>query len=330
MKARILYNSDATDSSNSIKKHHDTSKQKKFQCMPPFNASPNFMEILKSFDCAGRPVRTKTEEEHTPDDCPDFDSLAKASAEYALKQTAADEAVGETCKYIDTTALRAELEILQSKVDETSKGLLASRSELSKAELERDELVRRSERAAENLRRAKAGVDEALASLETEYPVKSSGLEKRKQWLEKAVIKVDKIKRQLSANAELIITYKQEVDDFAVELYNLNETKADLEDVIRFLELPRFLVVPSNDCIVLMALNYNLYILEDTNDVMQSTIWSRKISRQFNELTDSERLVMGRLFAILSSLKGGYEVSIDKSLETANRIYEHFKGMLKG
>ena len=100
--------------------------------------------------------------------------------------------------------------------------------------------------------------------------------------------------------------------------------------MIRFLELPRFLVVPSNDCIVLMALNYNLYILEDTNDVMQSTIWSRKISRQFNELTDSERLVMGRLFAILSSLKGGYEVSIDKSLETANRIYEHFKGMLKG
>ena len=128
----------------------------------------------------------------------------------------------------------------------------------------------------------------------------------------------------------MIITYKQEVDDFAVELYNLNAAKADLEDVIRFLELPRFIVVPSNDCIVLMALNYNLYILEDTNDVMQSTVWSRKISRQFNELTDSERLVMGRLFAILSSLKGGYEVSIDKSLETANRIYEHFKGMLKG
>lgn len=323
MKARILYlNSDATDSRDSIKKPHDASRQKTCPCKPPFNTPPNFMEgILKSFDCAGGPVRTKPKEEHTPD----FDRLAKASAEYASKQAEADEAVGETvCKYINTASLRAELDTLQAKIDEKNKGLMASRSELSNAEFERYELTRRSCRAAENLRRAQIAVAEALASLETVRPIKAAELEKRKQKLARAELKVDKINRQFEANAELIEIYKQDTDDYAMDLYKLSEAKAELEDTIRFLELPRFFVVPSNDCIVLMALNYNLYIPED---FVESTKWSMKISGEFPELTDSERIVMGRLFAIICSLKGGCEVSIDEALVTANHIYEHFKGM---
>ena len=166
----------------------------------------------------------------------------------------------------------------------------------------------------------------AIASLETERPIKASELEERKQKLAKAESKVDRINRQLSDNAELIELYKQITDDYATDLYGLSEAKAELEATIGLLELPRFLVMPSNDCIVLMALNYNLYIEED---IAESTKWSMKISREFPDLTDSERLVMGRLFAILRSLKGGYEVSIDEALETVKRIYEHFKNTLK-
>lgn len=325
MKARILYTkSDASDSSDSIKKAHDLSRAKMCTCMPPFNTPPNIMkDFQRNFDCIGRPVRTKSEEEHAPD----FDELARASAEYASKQTEADEAIGETvCKYVNTSSLRAELGTLQSKIDEADKSLKASRSELSNAESERDELARRSRRAAENLRRAQIAVAEAIASLETECPIKASELEERKQKLARAEKKIDKINRQLEANAELIELYKQVVDDYATDLYRLSETKAELEDTVRFLELPRFFVVPSNECVVLMALNYNLYVPED---FVESTKWSMKISGEFPELTDSERIVMGRLFAIICSLKGDYEVSIDEGLVAVKRIYEHFKHMLK-
>lgn len=325
MKARILYlKSDASDSSDSIKKPHDASREKTCPYLPPFNTPTNIMEAFsKSFDCVGRPVRTESKEEHIPD----FDKLAKASAEYASKQTEADEAVGETvCKYVNTASLRAELDKLQSRIDTKQQGLMASRSELSNAEFERGELARRSCRAAENLRRAQIAVAEAIASLETERPIKAAELEKRKQKLARAELKVDKINRQLEANAELIELYKQDTDDYATELYRLGEAKAELEDTIRFLELPRFFVVPSYDCIVLIALNYNLYVPED---FVESTKWSMKISGEFPDLTDSERIVMGRLFAIICSLKGGYEVSIDEALVTANSIYEHFKDMLK-
>ena len=201
----------------------------------------------------------------------------------------------------------------------------SSDSMISKYESERDELKRRSSRAAENLRRAQIAMAKAIASLK-EKPIKASELEERKQKLAKAELKVDRINRQLSDNAELIELYKQITDDYATDLYGLSEAKAELEATIGLLELPRFLVMPSNDCIVLMALNYNLYIEED---IAESTKWSMKISREFPDLTDSERLVMGRLFAILSSLKGGYEVSIDEAPETVKRIYEHFKNMLK-
>lgn len=327
MKARILYTkSDASDSN--IKKAHDAGRGKMCTCMPPFNTPPNVMKVFsefsEGFDCVGRLVRTKSKEEYTP--TPDLNELAMASVEYASKQTEADAAVGEAlCKYVDTATLRAELDTLQSKVSEAGERLKASKSKLSNAESERDELKRRSSRAAENLRRAQIAMAKAIASLK-EKPIKASELEERKQKLAKAELKVDRINRQLSDNAELIELYKQITDDYATDLYGLSEAKAELEATIGLLELPRFLVMPSNDCIVLMALNYNLYIEED---IAESTKWSMKISREFPDLTDSERLVMGRLFAILSSLKGGYEVSIDEAPETVKRIYEHFKNMLK-
>ena len=312
-------------SDSGIKKAHDAVREKTYPCVPPFNTPPNIMrDFPESFDCIGRLVHAKFMDKHAPD----LNDLAMASVEYASKQEEADAAVGEAlCKYVDTATLRADLDTLQSKVSKAGKSLEASKSELSNAESERAELTRRSCRAAENLRRARSAVAEAIALLETERPIKASELEERKKKLAKAESKVDRINRQLSDNAELIKLYKQSTDDYATDLYMLSEAKAVLENIIRVLELPRFFVVPSNDCIVLTALNYNLYIEEG---IAESTKWSMKISREFPDLTDSERLVMGRLFAILRSLKGGYEVSIDESLETANRIYEHFKGMLKG
>lgn len=328
MKARILYTkSDASDSN--IKKAHDAGRGKMCTCMPPFNTPPNIMkvfsEISESFDCVGRLVCTKSKEEYTP--TPDLNDLAMASAEYASKQTEADAAVGDTvCKYVNTAILRAKLDTLQSKVSETGDDLKSSKSELFNAESERAELARRSCRAAENLRRARLAVAEAIASLETERPIKASELEERKQKLAKAEIKVDRINCQLRDNAELIEFYKQITDNYATDLYRLSEAKADLEDTIRVLELPRFFVVPSNDCIVLMAINYDLYAPED---FVESTKWSMKIGGEFPELTDSERIVMGRLFAIICSLKGDYEVCIDEGLEAVKRIYEHFKNMLK-
>ena len=291
MKARILYTkSDASDSN--IKKAHDAGRGKMCTCMPPFNTPPNVMKVFsefsEGFDCVGRLVRTKSKEEYTP--TPDLNELAMASVEYASKQTEADAAVGEAlCKYVDTATLRAELDTLQSKVSEAGERLKASKSKLSNAESERDELKRRSSRAAENLRRAQIAMAKAIASLK-EKPIKASELEERKQKLAKAELKVDRINRQLSDNAELIELYKQITDDYATDLYGLSEAKAELEATIGLLELPRFLVMPSNDCIVLMALNYNLYIEED---IAESTKWSMKISREFPDLTDSERLVMG-------------------------------------
>lgn len=280
-------------------------------------------DFPESFDCVGRLVHTKSKDKHTPG----INELAMASAEYASKQTEADAAVGETvCKYVNTATLRAELDTLQSKVSEVGKSLEASRSELSNAGSERYELRIRLGRAAENLRRAQIEVTEAIASLETERPIKTAELEKRKQKLARAEIKIDKINRQFEANAELIELYKQVVDDYATDLNRLSEAKAELEDTIRFLEQPRFFVVPSNDCIVLMALNYNLYVPED---FIESTKWSMKISGEFPDLTDSERIVMGRLFAIMCSLKGDYEVCIDEGLVAVKSIYEHFKHMLK-
>lgn len=325
MKAILCMEPDASDSG--IKKAHDAVREKTYPCAPPFNTPPNIMkvfsEISESFDCVGRLVRTKSKDKHTPD----INELAMASVEYASKQTEADAAVSEAlCKYVDTATLRAELDTLQSKVSEAGKSLEASKSELSNAEFERAELTRRSCRAAENLRRAHLAVDEAIALLETERPIKTAELEERKQKLARAEIKIDKINRQFEANAELIELYKQVVDDYATDLYRLSEAKAELEDTIRFLELPRFFVVPSNDCIVLMALNYNLYVPED---FIESTKWSMKISGKFPDLTDSERIVMGRLFAIMCSLKGDYEVCIDEGLVAVKSIYEHFKHMLK-
>ena len=322
MKAILCTKPDVSESG--IKKAHDAVREKTYPCVPPFNTPPNIMrDFPESFDCVGRLVHTKLKEEHTPD----LNDLAMASVEYASKQAEADAAVGEAlCRYVDTATLRAELDTLQSEVSKAGKSLEASKSELSNAEFERAELTRRSCRAAENLRRARLAVAEAIALLETERPIKTAELEKRKQKLAKAEIKVDRINRQLSDNAELIEFYKQTTDDYATDLYGLSEAKADLEDIIRVLEQPRFFVVPSNGCIVLMALNYNLYVPED---FIESTKWSMKISGEFPDLTDSERIVMGHLFAIICSLKGDYEVCIDEDLVAVKRIYEHFKHMLK-
>ena len=88
------------------------------------------------------------------------------------------------------------------------------------------------------------------------------------------------------------------------------------------IELPTFSIVPSGDCIVLKAVNYDVRKIDTLDAALK---WSRRIGDRFTGLSDSDFIVMGRLFGILSKLKGKFRLSIDPSCTNALAIFDEFK-----
>lgn len=106
------------------------------------------------------------------------------------------------------------------------------------------------------------------------------------------------------------------------KLEELRKQRDEMQREIDSIELPTFSIVPSGDCIVLKTANYD----PENVDTLEAAIkWSRRIGERFTGLTDSEFAVMGRLFGILSKLKGKFKLSIHPSCTNAICVYEEFK-----
>lgn len=227
------------------------------------------------------------ESEGEPDSTLDFVEFLRenlgSGLEYALKQMEADEAVGEAYCEADSSASHAALKKLNIEINTASKEVSDAQAKFSAAQIEKTQLDERVERAAEKLRRAKLDASHAASELD---------------WAE-SHLKSSKAK-----------------------LEELRKQKARMEKEIESIELPSFSIVPSGDCIVLKAVNYDTR----SKDLLGPALkWSRRIGEKFADLTDSEFAVLGRLFGILSKLHGKYRIEFDPSLTRAIAVYNEFK-----
>lgn len=227
------------------------------------------------------------ESEDEPDDTLDFLEFLRenlgSGLEYALKQMEADEAVGEAYCEADSSASHAALKKLNIEINAVSKEVSDAQAKFSAAQIEKTQLDERVERAAEKLRRAKLDATSAAFELEhAESHFKSS----------------------------------------KAKLEELRKQKARMEKEIESIELPSFSIVPSGDCIVLKAVNYDTR----SKDLLGPALkWSRRIGEKFADLSDSEFAVLGRLFGILSKLHGKYRIEFDPSLTRAIAVYNEFR-----
>ena len=215
-----------------------------------------------------------------------FDFLENNLAEgleYALRQLEADDAVGETLEEVDTTASRAALKRLEATIKDAEKQVSEAQSKLTAAEVKKTEAEERVERAKEKLRRATLDSHHAAMSLDSA----KSTLASEKDKLEKLKKQRDEMQREIDS-----------------------------------IELPTFSIVPSGDCIVLKAVNYDTRKMETLEAALK---WSRRIGEKFTGLTDSEFAVMGRLFGILSKLKGKFKLDIDPACTNAIAVYKEFE-----
>lgn len=205
--------------------------------------------------------------------------------EYALGQLEADEAVGEKYEEADTSASRAALKKLDIAINAAEKSVSEAQSKLNAAEVARTEAEERVERATEKLRRAKQDAGHAASALDAA----------------KSRLHNDKSK-----------------------LEDLRKERARMQQEIDSIELPTFSIVPSGEYIVLKAINYDTRKMDNLEAALK---WSRRIGEKFSSLglSDSEFAVLGRLFGILSKLKGKFKLNIDPSCTNAITVYEEFK-----
>lgn len=275
---------------NDLTKNGGTNSVEKFRKKV---AKSGLEEFIPDFDDAVGAMRAqkalavpqKIEESSDEEDAAieSFASTLEEGLEYALKQLEADEAAGEKYEEVDTSASRAALKRLDVEISSAEKSVSEAQSKLTEAEVKRTEAEERVERATEKLRRAKQDAIHA-----------NSALDSAKSRLKSDKAKLEDLKKQREA-------MQKEIDS---------------------VELPTFSIVPSGDCIVLKALNYDVRKMDTLEAALK---WSRRIGEKFTGLTDSDFIVMGRLFGILSKLKGKFKLDIDPDCTNAVAIYDEFK-----
>ncbi len=181
----------------------------------------------------------------------------------------------------------------------------ASRAELKKLEAEINALSKK--------------VGDAQSRV-TEKQVAKTRAEER---VERATEKLRRAKMDVGQAASDLDGAQYDLKRYSEELESLRKKRAEMQREIDTRELPTFSVVPSGEYVVLKALNYDARSF----DLEAALKWSRRIGEKFSGLTDSEFSVMGRLFGILSKMKGKgkFKVTIDPSLTKVVAVWKQFE-----
>ncbi len=177
----------------------------------------------------------------------------------------------------------------------------------------------------------------ALKKLETEIKAAEKALGDSQHCFSAAQVAKTEAEDRLVRAEEKLRRVRNEATHAAIELESateklhsekhrlecLRKKRDQMQKEIENTELPSFSIVPHGNCIVLLAVNY------DTRnpEVLESALkWSRRIGERFADLTDSQYAVLGRLFGILSKLKGKYRLEIDPTLTSTLEVFDAFKG----
>lgn len=162
-------------------------------------------------------------------------------------------------------------------------------------------------------------VSEAQSKV-TEKQVAKTTAEER---VERATEKLRRAKIDAAQAISDLEGAERELKRYSGDLEAMRRKRDAMERDINNRELPTFSIVPSGDYIVLKAVNYDARSF----DLDSALKWSRRIAEKFHDLTDSEFSVMGRLFGILSKMKGKgrFKVTIDPRLTKVLEVWAQFE-----
>ena len=146
--------------------------------------------------------------------------------------------------------------------------------------------------------------------------------------VERTTEKLRRAKNDAARAAFDLESAKDNLRDYTDELETMRKRRDGMQKDIDSRELPSFYLVPSGDYVVLKGVNYDARCF----NLDAALKWSRRIGEKFSGLSDSEFSVMGRLFGILSEMRGKdrFKIEIDPSLDKIQEIWDEFKPYFLG
>lgn len=140
--------------------------------------------------------------------------------------------------------------------------------------------------------------------------------------VERTTEKLRRAKNDAARAAFDLESAKDNLRDYTDELETMRKKRDEMQKDIDSRELPSFYLVPSGDYVVLKGVNYDTRCF----NLDAALKWSRRIGEKFSGLSDSEFSVMGRLFGILSEMRGKdrFKIEIDPSLDKIQEIWDEF------
>lgn len=140
--------------------------------------------------------------------------------------------------------------------------------------------------------------------------------------VERTTEKLRRAKNDAARAAFDLESAKDNLRDYTDELETMRKKRDEMQRDIDNRELPSFYLVPSGDYVVLKGVNYDTRCF----NLDAALKWSRRIGEKFSGLSDSEFSVMGRLFGILSEMRGKdrFKIEIDPSLDKIQEIWDEF------